>query len=258
MVDCCVDGKEGYPPRCGDNFSMADSLTVHTSEDRQPTASASHSPPRHFLPHPSFNLVETTRPAVAQIPGCKLSSPLPYRYTYNTYIHSFVFVCSCLLSRQRCFLFEKKKYLPVKYVFMSQAGVASAPVETLLPYQSCVYSWDEPMGDRSLIVERLVPTALADSSSTSSRSSSSSSSRFTPAVAAAAAVDGTVASSPSVTGDGFWRPGPAQDAAIDGRSTMVGVYGLDLVVPSATVGNLRVGECPDELPLCTVELLWSC
>lgn len=141
-------------------------------------------------------------------------------------------------------------YLPVTNANMSQAGVASAPVETLLPYQSCVYSWDEPMGDRSLIVERLVHTGLADSGSTTSNSGSR---RFTPA----AAVDAAVASSRSVTSNGLRHSGTAQGAAIDGTSTMVGVYALDLVVPPATVGNLRVGECQDEVRLCTVVLLWS-
>ncbi|CAM9800452.1 unnamed protein product, partial [Scytosiphon promiscuus] len=29
-------------------------------------------------------------------------------------------------------------------------------VETLLPCQTCIYSWDEPLGDRSLIVERFL------------------------------------------------------------------------------------------------------
>ncbi|CAN0526043.1 unnamed protein product, partial [Ectocarpus sp. 12 AP-2014] len=34
--------------------------------------------------------------------------------------------------------------------------VGGTAVEALLPRQTCTYSWDEPLGERSLIVERLL------------------------------------------------------------------------------------------------------
>lgn len=70
-------------------------------------------------------------------------------------------------------------------------------METLLPCQTFIYSWDEPLGERSLIVERLLIEGY-----------------LAPAAAAA--------------------PHAAPSA-------FVGVYGLDLLRPSTTVGNLRIG-----------------
>ena len=83
-------------------------------------------------------------------------------------------------------------------------------VETLLPNQTCVYSWDEPLGERSLIVERLLIEG------------------YLAAAAAAAAGSG-------VNGGGGRGVAAAPRA-------FVGIYGLDLMRASTTVGNLKIGE----------------
>lgn len=83
-------------------------------------------------------------------------------------------------------------------------------VETLLPYQTCIYSWDEPLGDRSLIVERLLVEG------------------YLAAAAAAAAA----------TAAGGRGKGGGGDAA---PRAFVGVYGLDLMRPPTVAGNMRVG-----------------
>lgn len=84
-------------------------------------------------------------------------------------------------------------------------------METLLPNQTCIYSWDEPLGERSLIVERLLIEGYLAAAA---------------AAAAAAAVAG---------GGG----GDRGDAA---PTAFVGIYGLDLVRPVTTAGNLKIGE----------------
>lgn len=87
-------------------------------------------------------------------------------------------------------------------------------METLLPNQTCIYSWDEPLGERSLIVERLLIE------------------RYLAAAAAAAAAGG---------GGGDGGGGHRRGVAAAPRA-FVGIYGLDLVRPSTSVGNLKIGE----------------
>ncbi|CAM9268648.1 unnamed protein product, partial [Laminaria digitata] len=79
--------------------------------------------------------------------------------------------------------------------------------ETLMPYQTCPYSWDEPLGERALIVERVIGNPPG-----------------------AAPLD-----RPTVRSGG-------DDGSGEGVSgVFIGVYGLDLMRPSAVVGNLRIG-----------------
>lgn len=97
-------------------------------------------------------------------------------------------------------------YAPCPHTTLSfpPLKVGGNVVETLLPFQTCIYSWDEPLGDRSLIVERLLVEGYL--------------------AAAAAAATGRGSSS-----------GQAAPRAF------VGVYGLDLMRPSTVAGNMRVG-----------------
>lgn len=90
-------------------------------------------------------------------------------------------------------------------------------VEILTPYRSCSYSWDEPLGERALVVERLVGRPPRRHRGRAS------------GVAGGVERDGT--SRDRVGGAGGDFP-----------SVFVGVYGLDLLRPPAVVGRLRIGE----------------
>lgn len=104
-------------------------------------------------------------------------------------------------------------------------------METLLPYQSCAYSWDEPFGERSLIVERLVGGIEDAERARAARGAITAGQQ--PGAGASSGFSSSIAS--------VLR----RSAAKNVTSTMVGVYGLDLIRPSAVVGNLRVGEFGD-------------
>lgn len=93
-------------------------------------------------------------------------------------------------------------------------------VEILSPYRSCSYSWDEPLGERALVVERLVGRPPR---------------RHRGRAVGGAERDGT--SRDRVGGAGGDFP-----------SVFVGVYGLDLLRPPAVVGRLRIGVLELDLP----------
>lgn len=83
-------------------------------------------------------------------------------------------------------------------------------METLPPGDKLVYSWDEPLGQRSVVVERSVEV----STSRAGRNGG---------------VVGTVPEKPAGGG-----PAPS--------SKLVGIFSLDLARPSRIVGGLRAGE----------------
>ena len=114
-----------------------------------------------------------------------------------------------------------------------QAGVDVA--ETLTPYRACAYSWDEPLGERALVVERLVGSA-ADKKPRSRRGGRRSPTDRGSAEAA------TEAFEPAPNGTGATTGERVDEIRWRSFSTaFVGVYGLDLIRPPAVVGNLRIG-----------------
>lgn len=106
--------------------------------------------------------------------------------------------------------------------------------ETLLPYQTCPYSWDEPLGERAVIVERMagVPAGATPLGRRSGR---------TNAIAADAddaAAEGVGSGTPRRASV---RSGGGDGSGEDVSGVFIGVYGLDLMRPSTVVGNIRIG-----------------
>lgn len=88
-------------------------------------------------------------------------------------------------------------------------------VETLHPGGALVYSWDEPLGERSVVVERLI--------------------RAPSGLGVGVGLAETAAS------------GQQSARSFTAGSTVVGVYALDITRPSSIVGGLRVGTTGDVL-----------
>lgn len=88
-------------------------------------------------------------------------------------------------------------------------------VETLHPGGALVYSWDEPLGERSVVIERLT--------------------RAPSGLGVGVGLAETAAS------------GQQSARSFTAGSTVVGVYALDITRPSSIVGGLRVGATGDVL-----------
>lgn len=133
---------------------------------------------------------------------------------------------------------ENILHLSVRYPSPFQVGVNV--IETLLPYQSCAYSWDEPLGERALVVMKLAAGGGGGPRTKSRRG------RRGEAIAAANA------------GRGEGRRAASRFGGVSGKKalrTLVGVYGLDLMKPYTVVGTLRIGAAPDRCQTCSVFLL---
>lgn len=98
-------------------------------------------------------------------------------------------------------------FLPLSFS-PSQVGVHA--LETLPPNQSLSYTWDEPLGQRAIVIEKVAraPTWQTGSTGRTGRG-------------------GAV---------------PAADRDSDSGTTLVGVYVLDIIRSPSTSGGVRIGN----------------